>query len=80
MDASPSYLLPLPQNDEELIPADRLPLYVPVARQTLARWRCEGQGPAFVKVGRRVAYRAGAVRQWLKAREHNNTILASVSP
>jgi hypothetical protein len=57
-------LLPLPLSDDELIPAYRLPFYVGVAAQTVARWRCEGQGSAFVKIGHRVAYRAGAVRQY----------------
>jgi predicted DNA-binding transcriptional regulator AlpA len=67
-------LLPLPVSDDELIPAHRLPLYVGLAAQTLARWRCEGQGPAFLKIGRRVAYRAGDVRAWLRQRVRSNTI------
>jgi predicted site-specific integrase-resolvase len=29
----------------------------PVSEVTLARWRCEGIGPAFVKLNGRVAYR-----------------------
>jgi predicted DNA-binding transcriptional regulator AlpA len=67
-------LLPLPVSDDELIPASRLSAFIPIAAQTLARWRCEGQGPAFVKIGRRVAYRAGDVRAWLRQRVRSNTI------
>lgn len=43
---------PLPIDDDALIRADKLSGYIGVAQQTLARWRTEGQGPAFVKIGR----------------------------
>ena len=35
---------------------------------TLAHWRSEGRGPAFVKVGWRVAYTGAALNEWLEAR------------
>ena len=38
------------------------------AVQTLARWRCEGKGPAFVKSGSRVIYKGADVLSWLDAR------------
>jgi predicted DNA-binding transcriptional regulator AlpA len=48
-----------------------------VAVQTLARWRCEGQGPRFVKIGPRlVAYRREDVERWLSAREAGSTVEA----
>ena len=34
---------------------------------TLAHWRSEGRGPAFIKLGRRVAYRGRDVNEWLAA-------------
>lgn len=41
----------------------------PVAAvQTLARWRHEGRGPAFVKSGSRVLYKSADVLAWLEAR------------
>ncbi len=41
----------------------------PVAAvQTLARWRHEGRGPAFVKSGSRVLYKGADVLAWLEAR------------
>ena len=53
-------LAPLPEDDDTLIRRADLPRYLLIAAQTLARWAVEGQGPRFVKVGRRlVAYRAG---------------------
>ena len=68
-------LLPLPEDDDTLIRRTDVPNYVPVASQTLARWAVEGQGPPFIKVGRRlVAYRAGDLREWLQSQTRKNTI------
>lgn len=68
-------LLPLPEDDDALIRRADLPRYIPVAVQTLSRWAVEGQGPRFIKVGRRiVAYRAGDLREWLRSNERSNTI------
>ncbi|MCR5943607.1 helix-turn-helix domain-containing protein [Ochrobactrum sp. XJ1] len=66
-------LLPLPDNDETLIPSRRLPLYIGISAQTLARWRHEGKGPSFVKIGRMVAYRTGVIRGWIAAQQRVNT-------
>ena len=35
---------------------------------TLAHWRSEGRGPAFIKVGWRVAYRGADLNDWLASR------------
>ena len=35
---------------------------------TLAHWRSEGRGPAFIKIGSRVAYSGKALNDWLAAR------------
>ncbi len=71
-------LLPLPKEDDTLIRRADLPRYLPVASQTWARWATEGQGPRFVKLGRRlVAYRAGDIRDWLQGQERRNTIEAA---
>ena len=48
-------LLPLPDDDDTLIRRADLPRYLPIAAQTAARWAVEGQGPKFVKIGRRLA-------------------------
>ena len=71
----PSALFPIPEDCDVLIPAAPAPDYLGVQRQTLARWRHEGQGPKFVKLGRRlVAYRAGDLREWIQAQLRENTI------
>ena len=71
----PPQLAPLPDDDDVLIRRADLPRYLPIAAQTAARWAVEGQGPRFIKVGRRlVAYRAGDLREWLQGQVRENTI------
>ena len=68
-------LCPLPENDDALIRRADLPRYLPISAQTAARWAVEGQGPRFLKVGRRlVAYRAGDLREWLQDQTRQNTV------
>lgn len=68
-------LLPLPEDEDTLIRRADLSLYIPVASQTLARWAVEGEGPRFLKIGKRlVAYRTGDIRDWLQGQARNNTI------
>jgi excisionase family DNA binding protein len=35
---------------------------------TLANWRYQGRGPAFVKIGRHVRYRRSDVADWIEER------------
>ena len=70
---APTVLAPLP-SDDRLIPAAELPRFIGLAAQTLARLRCEGNGPPFVKIGRLIYYRASDVRDWLAQRRYSNTI------
>ena len=72
---APRTLLPLPENDDTLIPRSEVPRYIPIKSQTLARWATEGSGPSFVKLGKRlVAYRSGDLRQWIRRNIRTNTI------
>lgn len=47
--------------------------YVGMARQTLARLRVEGSGPAYFKLGRKVAYRRSTLDAWLAERVRRST-------
>jgi len=64
----------LPVDEDHLIPARDLPLYTAVARQTHARWRHEGVGPSYVRLGGRVFYRAGDIRAWIREHIRINTV------
>ena len=67
-------LAPLPDNDDALIRRADLPRYLPIAAQTAARWAVEGQGPQFLKIGKRlVAYRCGDIRRWLVRNVRNQS-------
>jgi DNA-binding transcriptional MerR regulator len=44
-----------------------------VSQQTLRKWELTGQGPPTIRVGRRIFYRAQAVRQWLLDQEAKAT-------
>lgn len=68
-----SPLRPLPDNDEILIPSHQMSAYIGLSAQTLARWRHEGKGPGYVKIGRLVAYRAGELRRWLDGQKRQST-------
>ena len=74
-DNYPTILQPLPEVDDTLIRRSEVPVYIPVQKQTLARWATEGNGPPFVKLGKRlVAYRSGDLRQWLRDNIRTNTV------
>jgi len=44
-----------------------------VARQTLAKWRLEGSGPPFIRVGRKILYREQDISAWLDSRTVRST-------
>ncbi|MCL6566996.1 MAG: helix-turn-helix domain-containing protein [Acidobacteriia bacterium] len=39
-----------------------------VTRNCLAKWRCQGRGPAFIKIGRLVRYKPEAIEKFLDRR------------
>lgn len=44
-----------------------------VSQSSLAKWRCAGTGPAFLKLGRRVAYSTADIDAWLADRRRTST-------
>jgi hypothetical protein len=49
----------------------------PVPPSLLAKWRCSGTGPEFIKVGRRVRYSVAALESWKRAQTRRGTRDAS---
>lgn len=47
--------------------------FVGVAMQTLARWRCDGSGPQFIRVGRKIMYAVADLTAWMNARRVSST-------
>jgi hypothetical protein len=58
----------MPVLDEPLLPEDEAARELKVKPQTLGAWRHRGQGPAFIKVGKLVFYRASDIRAYVASR------------
>jgi hypothetical protein len=48
-------------------------LHPALSPRTLERWRMTGDGPDFVKIGRRVGYRQSALNAYKQQRTHRHT-------
>lgn len=44
-----------------------------IAKSTLSKMRLSGEGPTFIKMGRRVAYRPDDIQAWLASRRRLST-------
>jgi predicted DNA-binding transcriptional regulator AlpA len=49
----------------QLLDGETVSTWIGIPAGTLAQWRYLGKGPAYVKVGRHVRYRAEDVDAWL---------------
>ena len=56
---------------------DQLAKYLNIPASTLKYFRCTGEGPQFLKLGRRVLYPMNAVNEWLESRLHRSTSSAT---
>lgn len=55
-----------PPNDDELLTDAEVTALTKIQRNTLANWRATGQGPRFVKLGKRsVRYRRSDLRAFI---------------
>jgi hypothetical protein len=59
--------------NSDLLNAAAAATYLKIAKQTLAIWRLSGRGPAFVKIGRRVAYRKAELDKYVEAHTYSST-------
>jgi predicted DNA-binding transcriptional regulator AlpA len=62
-----------PRNGFDLLPPNDVSDVTGASTVTLARWRRQGIGPRFVKLGRKVFYPRDALADWIKAREARST-------
>ena len=53
--------------DDTYLTSEEVASLMHVSRRTLARWRQEGKGPAFFKVGRRFLYRKQDISDWTES-------------
>ena len=57
----------------DLLTTEEAAEYLRLSPRTLERYRVTGEGPRFLKVGRRVFYRQSAFDHWLKNKTRKST-------
>ncbi len=66
-----------PRTLEGLLSPEELAAKLKMSKKTLAKWRCNGRGPRFVRLGHAVRYMPQDVADWLEAKASRNTMEAS---
>jgi hypothetical protein len=56
-----------------LLPPSDIAGSLGVEINTLAKWRCRGEGPAYLKIGSRIMYEQSALDAWLESRRRRST-------
>ena len=62
----------------DLMNAEMAAVFTGLAVATLAKLRCLGGGPPYLKLGRKVVYRRADLADWLDARRVANTSQAAL--
>jgi predicted DNA-binding transcriptional regulator AlpA len=57
-----------PRDDDRLLNEGEAAQLLTISARTLQAWRCAGEGPHFVKIGRAVRYWRSALLEWAGAR------------
>jgi predicted DNA-binding transcriptional regulator AlpA len=55
------------QDTAEYLPESALCEEYPFSPRTVQRWRATGEGPPYIRVGRRILYRRSDVEAWLSS-------------
>lgn len=58
---------------QQIMDTERAAEYLGIPAGTLARWRVEGNGPTYFKLGLRVRYEKVALDQWMQAQVRSCT-------
>ena len=66
-----------PVDFRRLLPPETAAEMLGVSKASLARWRCDGTGPIFVKIGGRVGYAEGDLAAWVEARRRSTTSMVA---
>lgn len=68
-------MFPLPNcgSAAELLTVEEAAKRLRLSTSTLNKWRVSGEGPAFVKLDRRVLYRAADLEAWLQHGRRHST-------
>ena len=61
------------RNPTDLLTTEEAARYLRLSARTLERYRVTGEGPRFLKIGRRVLYRQSDLDGWLKNKSRRST-------
>jgi hypothetical protein len=67
-----------PQASKRLLDPREASCFLRVTKQTLARWRCYGLGPCFVRIGGRIFYDIDDLDAFIAARKFHSTSEAEI--
>jgi hypothetical protein len=59
----------VPYDADDILDEQETAAVLHTSVRSLRRWRSEGRGPPFAKVGKNVLYRYGGILKWLERRE-----------
>lgn len=60
-------------DDDQIYRPNKVSDYTGFAEQTLAKWRCLGSGPAYLKISGRIFYSGSALNAWIASAERGGT-------
>jgi Helix-turn-helix domain len=66
------------RENADIMDAATAAVFTGLAVATLAKLRCRGGGPPYLKLGRKVVYRRADLADWLSARRVANTAQAAL--
>jgi excisionase family DNA binding protein len=61
----------------EVLTPDELAAHLKMSKRTLAKWRTNGRGPRYIRLGHGVRYREQDVAAWLEAKVSRNSAEAA---
>ena len=61
------------ENQIVLLPETRVAELLGVTRRCLQRWRADGSGPVYIKMGRHIRYRKEHIEKWLDKQSRHST-------
>jgi hypothetical protein len=66
--------------DDDLLVTKEVAAILRVSPSIINKWRLEGKGPLFLRLGSRVRYRIGALRNYLIEQTRNSTSAEAAPP
>jgi len=66
-------------DDDQVLDAKTAACFLGIAVATLAKMRCKGGSPTFIKAGRKILYRKADLIEWRNVRLVRNTTEAALS-